>query len=208
MIGTIPICTAVMHAAPFSCQLSGFLQEECDAHQSSRQRIGISSGQILRETVAHPRDLPEPHALPSVRPDAAVAAAAELTAVGRACWLLAAWLFGLAAWGPRAVEDPRAAWLPGGPALVVLIGAWAARKPQRRRVSLVLVTAAVATLALATGGVLARAQEIGADSAVTWQAAVFVSCMVYLLASWPAFRRAESARKQAEAVAALYEELP
>ena len=128
--------------------------------------------------------------------------------VGRGSFALAGVLLGLAAWGPRAVDDPRAAWLPGVPALAVLIGAWAARAPQRRRVCLILVTAAVATLAIAAGGVLARVQQIPSDPAVGWQAAVFLSCAVFLLASWHAFRRAEAARKEAEAVEALYEELP
>lgn len=158
--------------------------------------------------MAHPRDLPAPHALPNARPDPAWAAAEELTTVGRSSFALAGVLFGLAAWGPRAVEDPRAAWLPGVPACAILIGAWAARAPRRRRVSLILVTAAAATLTIATGGVLARVQSVAADRAVAWQATVFLSCAVFLLASWPAFRRAEAARKEAEAVQALYEELP
>lgn len=158
--------------------------------------------------MAHPRDLPAPCDLPSTRPDPAWAAAAQLTVVGRGSFALAGVLFGLATWGPRAVDDPRAAWLPGVPAFAVLVGAWAARAPHRRRVCLILVTAAVATLAIATGGVLARVQQIPSDPAVAWQAAVFLSCAVFLLASWPAFRRAEAARKEAEAVEALYEELP
>lgn len=128
--------------------------------------------------------------------------------VGRGSFVLAGVLFGLAAWGPRVAGDPRAAWLPGVPALAILIGAWAARAPRRRRVSLILVTAAVATLAIATGGVLARLRDVATDGAAAWQAVVFLSCAVFLFASWPAFRRAEAARKEAEAVQALYEELP
>lgn len=117
-------------------------------------------------------------------------------------------LLGLAAWGPRATGDMRSAWLPGVPAIVALLGGGLARADQRCRLALIGVTAGVATLAVATAGVVTRLSLVFDQTEVLWQALVFLSCCGFLLASWPAFRRAEAARKRAEAVVALYEELP
>lgn len=155
-----------------------------------------------------PCDLPPPTALPAVRPDPAQAAARELPRVRRGAWWTGLALGALAAVGPGATGDPRAAWLPGVPAIGVSLFAGLAGRPERCRVMLVLAAACCATLAVATGGALARLAELTSSTAVAWQLGVFVCVMSFLLASWPAFRRAEAARREAEAVRHLYEELP
>lgn len=158
--------------------------------------------------MVHARDLPRPGQLPDRRPTPAEAAAAELRGVRKLALAASGALGGAAAWAPVATQDPRAAWLPGIPALLVGAAVWAARRPRRCRVALILATACVATLAVATAGVLSRLAQGGQDPTVVWQATVFLICASFLLGAWPAFRRAEAARAEAEAVVALYEELP
>ena len=175
--------------------------------ERGKEAHGIRIGRVLEQGVAHARDLPTPGALPEQRPDPAVAAAEHLRGFLRLTWIESGLLAVCATWGPFAVSDARAAWLPGVPAVGIAVLAWFAREPKRRRVLLALAVALVATLAIATGGALARLDQWPPDPAVPWQATTFFCCAIFLGAAWPPFARAENARREAEAVAALFDEL-
>jgi len=133
------------------------------------------------------------------------AVGAVLVGLWRVSGAAAVVLAGLALGAPGWVGDGRAAWLSGAPAVVVGGAFLAGRRMERRRVAMVVATAATGYLGLAA---LPGAVAIGTGRAgAQYSLACAIVCAVHLGVGWFAWRRANEVGRAAEAWAALREEL-
>ena len=149
-------------------------------------------------------DLPSelPRGIPAA-PHTSVAEA--LGPVQRSTAPVAAALALLAGLGPVWTDDPRAALLPGVPALLLGGLWWIGRQPRRRRVAQVLVTSVCGLLLLATAPALAG---LGSDAgAAAYQLSCLGLAIVQLTIAWPCWRRANAEFASARAARSLYDEL-
>ena len=140
------------------------------------------------------------------RPDPAAARARALGSVWVTTAAAALLLAALAAGAPRWTDgDPRAALLPGAPAVLLAALFAAGIRPGPRRAAMALATATSGMLAVATVSSLGSLGDL--TRAVCFQLACFVVAAVHLAVAAPAWRRVEREGSAADELLRMYEEL-
>jgi hypothetical protein len=143
------------------------------------------------------------------RPDPAAVGAACLAPVRRAGVWAGLVLALLAGCAPACTGDPRAALLPGVPAVLLLLTHRLGRPLPARRVASVATTSIAGFAVLATLPSLAALDQLSGEHA--WAVGLQLACLlvgaVVLLCAWPAWRAFHSEAGAADATRRAFEEL-
>ncbi|MEM9802497.1 MAG: hypothetical protein AAGA20_19365, partial [Planctomycetota bacterium] len=101
--------------------------------------------------------------------------------------------------------DPLAALLPGIPGAIVALGFGLGRDPRRRRVPMAVSTTAAGFLALTT---VASVGALGDPGPAVWfQIGCFVFSILFLAATFPAWKKVNALGDEADALLRMYDEL-
>lgn len=143
------------------------------------------------------------------RPDPAAVGAVCLAPVRRAGFWAGLVLVGLAGCAPVCTGDPRAALLPGVPAVLLLLAHRLGEPLAARRVASVATTSIAGFVVLATLPSVAALDQLSGEhaGAIGLQLACLAAGSLVLLRAWPAWRAFHGKTGAADATRRAYEEL-